>query len=384
MINLPEKHCWAEISLEAIKNNYNFIKDSFNRPFYVVLKADGYGHGARYLAKVYEEMGAFGIAVSCYAEAMEIRNSGVKLPLLILGYTSPEKATMLSKHQISQTVHSLEYAKQLQQHSLYPIDCHLKLDTGMGRIGFDLVADKETAYSEMKQLLELPNLRFTGVFSHFAVADSLGAEEIAYTKRQIELFDEAVEYLTRYGFDVKTIHGQNSAGILRKLGENYNTMRAGIILYGLLPSQSLAGGNLTPVMQVKTVVTHVKEIKAGQCSGYGFSYKADFPTTVATVAIGYADGLPRHLKDKNYTMNINGVDYPLIAVCMDQCMLDVTFGNVKVGDEVVAMGGCGSQSFDNIAQLTDTINYEIPCGIQRRVPKVFTENDKVIYVENNM
>ena len=109
---------------------------------------------------------------------------------------------------------------------------------------------------------------------------------------------------------------------------------AGIILYGLLPSCSLAGGNLEPVMQVKTVVTHVKEIKAGQCSGYGFSYKADFPTTVATVAIGYADGLPRHLKDKNYTMNINGVDYPLIAVCMDQCMLDVTFGNVKVGDEV--------------------------------------------------
>ena len=383
-MNLPEKHSWAEISLSAIKSNYNFIKNSFEKPFYVVLKADGYGHGARYLAKVYEEMGAYGIAVSCFAEAMEIRNSGVKLPVLILGYTSPDRATMLSKNQISQTVHSLEYAKQLQQQSLYPIDCHLKLDTGMGRIGFDLVGDKEKAYAEMKELLTLPNLRFTGVFSHFSVADSLGAEEIAYTQRQMELFSEAVEYLTRYGFDFKTIHGQNSAGILRKLNGVYNTMRAGIILYGLLPNEKLAGGNLQPVMQVKTVVTQVKEIKAGQYTGYGFSYKADFPTTIATVAIGYADGLPRALKGKNYTMNINGVDYPLIAICMDQCMLDVTFGNVKVGDEVVAMGGTGAQSFDDIAALTDTINYEIPCGIQRRVPKLFVENGKVVYAEDNM
>ncbi|MBE6894735.1 MAG: alanine racemase [Ruminococcaceae bacterium] len=383
-MNLPEKHCWAEISLEAIKNNYNFIKESFEKPFYVVLKADGYGHGARYLAKIYEEMGAFGIAVSCFAEAMEIRSSGVKLPILILGYTSPDRATVLSKNQISQTVHSLEYAKQLQQHSLYPIDCHIKLDTGMGRIGFDMVGDKEKALDEMKQLLLLPNLRFTGIFSHFSVADSLGAEEIEYTRCQMELFDEAVEYLTRYGFEFKTVHGQNSAGILRKLEANFNTMRAGIILYGMFPSGQLAGGDLTPVMQVKTVVTHVKEIKAGQRVGYGFSYTADFPTTVATVAIGYADGLPRALKDKNYTMNVNGVDYPVIAVCMDQCMLDVTFGSVKVGDEVVAMGGCGAQSFDSIAALTDTINYEIPCGIQRRVPKVFTENGKAVYVENNM
>ena len=181
-MNLPEKHCWAKISLKALRDNFNFIKNSFNMPFYVVLKADGYGHGARYLAKIYEEMGAFGVAVSCYAEAMEIRSSGVKLPILILGYTSPEKATQLSKYQITQTVHSLEYAKQLQQQSLYPIDCHLKLDTGMGRIGFDLVADKEKAFEEMKQLLELPNLRFTGLYSHFPAADSFEEEAVLYTE----------------------------------------------------------------------------------------------------------------------------------------------------------------------------------------------------------
>ena len=383
-MNLPEKHCWAKISLKALRDNFNFIKNSFGMPFYVVLKADGYGHGARYLAKIYEEMGAFGVAVSCYAEAMEIRSSGVKLPILILGYTSPEKATQLSKYQITQTVHSLEYAKQLQQQSLYPIDCHLKLDTGMGRIGFDLVADKEKAFEEMKQLLELPNLRFTGLYSHFPAADSFEEEAVLYTEKQIELFNEAYDYLTRYGFDFKIVHGQNSAGILRKLNGHFNAMRAGIILYGMCPSDSLAGGDLTPVMEIKTVVTHVKDIKEGQYVGYGLNFKAEMPMTVATVAIGYADGLPRFLKKKDYTMNINGVDYPLIAVCMDQCMLDVTFGNVKIGDEVVAMGGTGAQNFDRIAKMTGTINYEIPCGIQRRVPKVFMEDDKVVFVENNM
>ena len=383
-MNLVEKHCWAEVSVEAIKNNYNFIKNSFNKPFYVTLKADAYGHGAKYLAKLYEEMGAFGIAVSSFAEAMEIRKTGVKLPILILGYTSPHLATQLSRNQISQCVYSLEYAHQLQRSSLYPIDCHLKLDTGMGRLGFDLVGDKENAYNEMKQLLELSNLRFTGVFSHFPVADSLGEEEIAYTERQIELFDEAVDYLTRYGFEFKHIHGQNSAGILRKLTGRFNVMRAGIILYGMNPSKELSGCDLTPAMEVKTVVTHIKDVKAGQCIGYGFAYKAEKPVRVATIAAGYADGLPRFIKNKKYALRINDVEYPLIAVCMDQCMLDVTDSDVKVGDEVLIMGGTGNQSFDHVASLTGTINYEVPCGLKRRVPKVYLENKKIVFVEDNM
>lgn len=383
-MNLVEKHCWAEVSVDAIKSNYNFIKNSFNKPFYVVLKADAYGHGAKYLAKLYEEMGAFGIAVSSFAEAMEIRKTGVKLPILILGYTSPHLATQLSRNQISQCVYSLEYAHQLQRSSLYPIDCHLKLDTGMGRIGFDLVSDKEKAYSEMKELLSLSNLRFTGVFSHFSVADSLGEEEIAYTEKQMELFDEAVEYLTRYGFDFKVIHGQNSAGILRKLSGKFNTMRAGIILYGMNPSREIAGCDLTPAMEVKTIVTHIKEVKAGQNLGYGFAYKATENVTVATIAAGYADGLPRFIKNKKYSLKINGVEYPLIAVCMDQCMLDVTGGDVSIGDEVLIMGGTGNQSFDRVASLTGTISYEVPCGLKRRVPKVYQENGKIVYVEDNM
>lgn len=383
-MNLTEKHCWAEISLDNVKNNYNFIKNSFNRPFYVVLKADAYGHGAKYLAKVYEELGAFGIAVSCFAEAMEIRNSGVKLPVLILGYTDPKLAVQLSKNQISQCVFSLEYAKQLDMHSLYPIDCHLKLDTGMGRIGFDMTGDKEAALEEAKQLLSLPNLRFTGVFTHFSSADDLSQEAIEHTENQIKLFDEAVETLTRYGFNFKIIHGQNSAGILRKLGDKFNVMRAGIILYGCNPSAALAGTNIKPCMQVKTVVTHVKEVKAGQKVGYGMVFCPQTDRKIATVAIGYADGLPRILKNKDYHMVINGVKMPLAAVCMDQCMLDVTGYDVKVGDEVIAMGGKGETSFDNIAQQINTINYEVMCAIQRRVPRVYTQKGKVVHIETNM
>ncbi len=383
-MGLTEKHCWAEISIDAIKNNYNFIKNSFNKPFYVVLKADAYGHGAKYLAKIYEEMGAYGIAVSCFTEAMEIRNNGVKLPILILGYTSPELATQLSRNQLTQCVHSLAYAKELQKHSLYPIDCHLKLDTGMGRIGFDLVGDKENALLQMKELRRLTNLRFNGIFTHFPVADSFGEKEIKYTEKQIELFDETYEYLTRYGFNFKIVHGQNSAGILRKLGKNFNVMRAGIILYGENPSEEISGCNLLPAMEVKTIVTHVKTINEGQYLGYGINFCADRKMKIATIAIGYADGLPRMLKDKNYVMKINGGYYPLLAVCMDQCMLDVSFGSVKVGDEVIAMGGTDKTSFNVVAQKTNTINYEISCGVQRRVPRVYVQNNKIVHIENNM
>lgn len=383
-MKLIEKHCWAEIDLDAIKHNYNFIKNISGMPFYAVVKADGYGHGAKYLARIYEDMGAYGVAVSSFGEAMELRNSGIKLPILILGYTSPHLATQLSKNQLSQCVYSLEYAKELDKNSLYPIDCHLKLDTGMGRIGFDLVGDKENAFAEMKELLSFHNLRFTGIFSHFPVADSMEEEAVRYTERQIELFNEAYDYLTRYGFNFKVVHGQNSAAILRKLSGRFNTMRAGIILYGGTPSKDLAGCDLRPTMKIKTVVTHVKNVKKGQYIGYSMGYCAPVDMEIATVAIGYADGLPRQLKDRNYVMTINGVEYPLLAVCMDQCMLDVTFGNIKVGDEVVAMGGTGRTSFDSIAQLTDCLNYEIICRVQRRVPRVYIENGKIMYVDNNI
>lgn len=383
-MNLIERHCWAEISIDAITHNYNFIKDCFDLPFYVVLKADAYGHGAKYLAQVYENLGAFGIAVSSFAEAMEIRRTGVKVPLLVLGYTDPTLAAQLSSNKISQCVYSLEYAKELEKNSLYPVDCHIKLDTGMGRIGFDLVGDKNNAFLELKQLLNLPTLRFTGLFTHFPVSDYLGEKEVQYTQKQIDLFNEAYTYLTQAGFEFKTVHGQNSAAILRKLKSNFNTMRAGIILYGENPADDIVGCELRSAMTIKSIVTHIKTIHQGQYVGYGIKFCASYETKVATVAMGYADGLPRHLKDVGHVMNIGGIEYPVIGICMDQCMLDVSGSDVKVGDEVIGMGGTGGTSFCAIANKTDTINYEIVCGVQKRVPRVYVKNGKVIHVENNI
>ncbi|MEG0092222.1 MAG: alanine racemase, partial [Oscillospiraceae bacterium] len=268
--------------------------------------------------------------------------------------------------------------------ALYPIDCHLKLDTGMGRIGFDMVGEKEASRSEMRKLLELNNLQFTGIFSHFPVSDALGEKEVAYTENQINLFNETLDFLTRIGFDFKVIHGQNSAAILRNLSSKFNTMRAGIILYGESPSAQVGSPELQSAMTVRTIVTHIKTIKAGQFVGYGLSFEAFADTTVATIAIGYADGLPRQLKTSGHLVTIGRNEYPIIGICMDQCMVDVTGSRVAVGDEVIAMGGTGSTSFSTIAAKSGTINYEIMCGIQRRVPRVYVEKGKVINVECNM
>ncbi|MEG1801565.1 MAG: alanine racemase, partial [Oscillospiraceae bacterium] len=352
--------------------------------FYVVLKADAYGHGAKYLAKIYEELGAFGIAVSSFSEGMELRTSGIKLPILVLGYTDPTLARELFNNKISQCVFSFEYAEKLNQQALYPIDCHLKLDTGMGRLGFDVVGDKQASFSNMRKLLDLHNLKFTGIFSHFPVADALGAKEVAYTENQIKLFNETLDFLVRNGFDFKIIHGQNSAGILRNLGGRFNTMRAGIILYGENPSEEVGSGELQPTMTVRTIVTHLKTIKAGQFVGYGMCFEAVADTKIATIAIGYADGLPRQLKSSGHFVSINGREYPMVGICMDQCMVDVTGGGVELGDEVIVMGGYGNTSFGTISKKVGTISHQIMCGIQRRVPRVYIENGKVVNVECNM
>ena len=381
-MKLIEKHCWAEIDVANAKSNFQLIKNTSDRNLYAVVKADAYGHGASYLAKIYEEMGAYGLCVATFCEAIALRKAGITKPILILGYTDPALSYELFKNNLSQCVFSYEYAQKLNTNALYPIDCHLKLDTGMGRIGFDVIGDKENAYLQMKQLLELHNLKFTGIFSHFSVADCLEQKEIFYTEAQINAFEETLQYLVRNGFEFKTIHGQNSAGISRKLGCCYNAMRAGIILYGEAPSQQVTLPGLKKLMQLKALVTHVKTIHEGQSAGYGLCFTAQRQTKLATIACGYADGLPRALKTKQHTVKINGVDYLVVAICMDQIMADITGSDVKVEDEALVMGGEGNTSFDAIAQKVDTVNYEIMCSVSKRVPRVYIENEKIVHIEN--
>ncbi|MBQ8605018.1 MAG: alanine racemase [Oscillospiraceae bacterium] len=385
-MELREKHCWAEIDIDAIKYNYNLIKETFDRPFYAVVKADAYGHGAKYLAKVYNEMDVFGFCVSQFSEAMELRNAGINKPILILGYTDPQKAYELFKNNLTQTVFSTEYATRLNNNALYPVDCHIKLDTGMGRLGFDLAGDKEQAHSEIRNLLNYRNLRFTGVFSHFSVADSTGEKELLHTQKQMDLFRETARLMDSWGFNLKVIHGQNSAGIARKLNGVYNTMRAGVILYGQQPSDEVIMPQIKPAMKLKTIVTHIKTIHRGQSVGYGMRFTAEKDTKVATIASGYADGIPRLLARTGHTVQINGRYYPIIgSVCMDQMMVDITDSEgISIGDEVVVIDGKGENSYDKVAEKTFTVNYEVMCDVSRRVPKVYIEEGKIKHIEYGM
>ena len=380
-MELHEKHCWVEIDIDSIRHNYELIKYTFEKPFYTVVKADAYGHGAKYLSKVYNQLDTFGFAVSSFSEAMELRTAGITKPILIMGYTQPDKAYELFKNNLTQTVFSLEYAKALNDMALYPVECHIKLDTGMGRLGFDLLADKEKAYSEIRNLLNLHNLKITGLYSHFPAADSVDEKALVLTQKQVEMYADTARLMDSWGFNLKTFHGQNSAGIARKLNGVFNTMRAGIVLYGYNPSSEVILPGVKPAMELKTIVTQVKTIKAGQSVSYGMNWTAIADTKVATVAAGYADGVNRMLGLVGHKVKIGDSYYPVIGnICMDQMMIDVTDSDVKAGDEVTVWGK-GEISLDKIADKLYTIPYELMCGVSKRVPKVYKENGKIVHIE---
>ena len=381
-MELREKHCWAEIDIDAIRNNYELIKYITDKPFYTVVKANAYGHGAKYLAKVYSEMGTFGFAVSNFSEAMELRTAGITKPILILGYTEPNKAYELFKNNLTQTVFSLEYAKALNDLALYPVECHVKLDTGMGRLGFDLVADKDKAYSEIRSLLNMHNLKITGMYSHFPAADATDEKSLVLTQKQVEMFSDTARLMESWGFNLKTLHGQNSAGIARKLNGVFNTMRAGILLYGHNPSDEVILPQIKGAMALKTIVTQVKTVKAGQSVSYGLNWTATADTKVATVAAGYADGVDRMLGFVGHKVKIGENYYPVIGnICMDQMMIDVTGSDIKAGDEVTVWSGEGENSLSKIAPKIYTIPYEMMCAVSKRVPRVYKEKGKIVHIE---
>ena len=384
-MSLNEKHTWREVDLSAIKNNFEVIKRSTNLPFYTVVKANAYGTGAKTIAKVYDELGSFGFCTATFSEAMELRKAGITKPILILGYTQPEKAYDLFKNNLTQVVFSWDYARRLNERALYPVDCHIKLDSGMGRLGFDLIGDKDIAHNRIRRLLNLPNLKFSGMFSHFPVADDVSEHSLAYTQRQVDLFRETARLCEKWGFGLKILHGQNSAGIARNLSAPFNAVRAGIILYGVQPSDRVVLPGIKPVMKLKTIVTHTKKIKAGQYIGYGLNFKAERDTEIATLAAGYADGVMRNLGFTGHKVEIEDKLYPVAGnICMDQMMVDITGSYIKPGDEVTVIGGRGENSWAETAKRAGTIPHELMCNISRRVPRVYTEKGKEVSIDYGM
>ena len=381
------KRTWAEISLNAIEHNYNVIRNKVADDTKVccVIKADGYGHGAVELSQIYEKLGADFFAVSNIDEGIEIRKSGSKLPIVILGYTPVSEAENLAEYDISQAVFSLEYAKELSEKCVEE-DCickmHIKVDSGMSRIGFMCQEFPRDEYSieEICEACCLPNLEVEGLFTHFCVSDE-DAEGREFTNKQYENFIYVRDSLKKRGVDISVVHCSNSGAIEDYPETCCDMVRAGIILYGLAPSSKLADRlDLVPAMTLKTVVAFVKEVQKGATISYGRTFTADRKMKIATVPIGYADGFIRQNAKDGYMM-VNGKKAKIVGrICMDQTMLDVTdIEDVKTGDEVVVFGTGenGEPTADSLAENTGTINYETVCLVGKRVPRIYIKDGKI-------
>ena len=381
------KRTWAEISLNAIEHNYNIIRNKVADDTKVccVIKADGYGHGAVELSQIYEKLGADFFAVSNIDEGIEIRKSGSKLPIVILGYTPVSEAENLAEYDISQAVFSLEYAKELSEKCVEE-DCickmHIKVDSGMSRIGFMCQEFPRDEYSieEICEACCLPNLEVEGLFTHFCVSDE-DAEGREFTNKQYENFIHVRDSLKKRGVDISVVHCSNSGAVEDYPETCCDMVRAGIILYGLAPSSKLADRlDLVPAMTLKTVVAFVKEVQKGATISYGRTFTADRKMKIATVPIGYADGFIRQNAKDGYMM-VNGKKAKIVGrICMDQTMLDVTdIEDVKTGDEVVVFGTGenGEPTADSLAENTGTINYETVCLVGKRVPRIYIKDGKI-------
>lgn len=370
------KRCWAEVDLAALSANYRQIRRflSPDAKYLAVVKADGYGHGSAATAALLQREGADWFGVATLEEGLRLRVAGIHRPILILGYTDPGAAALLASNTLTQTLFSEEYALQLAEQAEKAncvIDCHVKIDTGMSRLGFDCEA--ESTVPVIKSLSQRGSLHLTGIFTHFAVADEDSDEARAFTEQQFRLFMQVCNRLKAEGVEIGLRHCCNSAATLLHPEYHLDLCRIGLVQYGLHVDPCMNDIlSLQPVMSLYTVVTMVKEIAAGATVSYGRAYTAQTPRRIATVPIGYADGYPRALSN-NASMLLHGKRAPVIGrVCMDQLMLDVTdIPEVKMGDIVTVAGKCGGEevTFTELAERSGTINYELICGISKRVPR---------------
>lgn len=382
------KRTWAEINLDAISHNFQVIRAQLKPGTMTccVIKADAYGHGAEVLAKEYEGLGADWFAVSNLEEAMQLRAVGIKLPILILGYTPPDFAAKLSELDIAQAVLSPEYAAKLSAEAVkagVTVRAHVKLDTGMSRIGFLYQNQSRDCRSvgEVERVCRMPGLNCEGIFTHFAVADE-GNDGRAYTMMQYDNFMRAISLLQQRGVTFQIRHCANSAAIFDYPEMQLDMVRPGIILYGLMPSSRMKKPiDLIPAMELKSIVSLVKTVEAQTCVSYGRRFVTKRRTKIATVPIGYADGYPRHLYLRG-SMLVRGCKAKIIGrVCMDQLMLNVTsIPEVQEGDVVTAFGRDGQSiiTADELAAHNHTINYELVCMISKRVPRIYYKGGKEV------
>ena len=377
------KRVCAKIDLDAIEYNIKSIKNAIkdSSEIVAVIKTDGYGHGAIPIGKFLEkEEKVWGFAVATAEEADILRESGIQKPILIIGAVFSYAYERMLQQQIRLTVFSYEMAQEISQVAQKlgkTAKIHIKLDTGMARIGF--LPTKE-ALMEIKNIAKLPNIEIEGVFTHFAKADELDKTS---AKQQFSVYTDFIQKMEQEGVCPSVKHCSNSAGITDLPEVNLDLVRAGIILYGLMPSDEINKESvpLKPVMSMESHIVHVKKVSANTGVSYGHTYVTSQERVLATIPVGYGDGYPRSLSNKGYVL-IHG-QYAKICgrVCMDQMMVDVTdIPNVKVGDMITLLGSNGDKTItaEELGDLSGRFNYEFVCDIGKRVPRLFLEKGKPV------
>ena len=369
---------WAEIDLSNLAHNYHTLRGLCppDCKFLGVVKADAYGHGAVPIAQALQDLGAEMLAVACLDEAIELRRAGIHLPILCLGQTDPQFAPALLEHQITQTVGDLETGEALSAAAVRAgktLTIHVKVDTGMGRLGFIWTEGQEkTACRDILALCALPGLKAEGIFTHFSDADG----SLEYTRSQNQKFEDAVETLRRAGREFKICHCAASAAVLNYPCTSIDMIRPGIALYGYCPAPGMDNPGLKPVMTVKSRISAVRTLPAGSCISYGRTAVLDRISQLAVLPIGYGDGYPRCLSNQMNVL-IQGVPCLIVGrVCMDMCMVDVTgIPDIQAGDTAVIYGpGLTSRA----ASLAGTIPYELLCQLTPRVLRLYYEGGAII------
>lgn len=382
-----ERVC-AKINLDAIRNNLDAMKENIASDTKIigVIKTDGYGHGAVPLAWEMEKIDyVYGYAVATSEEAMQLRDSNIKKPILILGYTFPYSYSALIQYDICPTVFREDMLVSLNeaaQHANKKCKIHIKVDTGMSRIG---IMPNQDGKAFVKKALSFPNLIVEGIFTHFAKADEADKTSAYAQMRQFHQFVEECEKEYDYHFPI--VHCSNSAGIVEMKEANDDIVRAGITLYGLWPSNEVKKDiiSLEPVLTLESHITYVKDVAPDVPVSYGGTYVTEKQTKIATIPVGYGDGYPRTLSGKGYVL-IRGKKAPILGrICMDQFMVDVSdIENVEEGDLVTLIGRNGDLSItmEELGALSSRFNYELACDLGKRIPRLFIKNEKEVYAKD--
>ncbi len=371
MINFD--NTYVKIDLDVIAANFDAVAKKAGVPVMAIVKADAYGHGAVQVARHLESRCAF-FGVSSMLEALELRQNGIRTPILILGHTPASAFPVAIREGIRPAIFHYEDAVALSGEAVrqgVTAPFHFAVDTGMSRVGFQATREEAQVCA---RIAGLPNLRAEGLFSHFATAD---CADLSKARQQAALFDAFDGWLREQGVEIPLRHMDNSAGVMN-FDFHYDLVRSGIVTYGLYPSGEVDPARLalTPALSWHSRVTHVKTLPAGREISYGGTYVTERDTVVATVPVGYADGYRRSLSGKFYVL-IHGKKAPILGrVCMDQMMVDVTdIPGVALNDRVVLVGSDGDETItmEQIAQAAGSFNYEFVCGISRRVPRLYRQ-----------